>query len=57
MYVQDTKDKVARPHKQQGSLERAGLDRMSDALRRRRWGYIRHILREESDNDCETEGR
>ena len=48
MSVQDTKDLVARPYQQQGSLERAGLDRVSDDLKNlRRWRYIRHILRKE----------
>ena len=33
-------------------LERANMKRLSDEVRRRRWRFIGHILRQQPDNDC-----
>ncbi|KAL9952925.1 hypothetical protein ACROYT_G040255 [Oculina patagonica] len=33
-------------------VERAGMDNISDKARRKRWKYIGHVLRKETDDDC-----
>jgi len=33
-------------------LEMAEVDNVSDKLRRRRWSWIRHILRKDPKDDC-----
>ena len=35
-------------------MERAGLEKISDQLLKRRWKYIGHIMRKEPENDCVT---
>jgi len=35
-------------------LERADVERLSEEVRRRRWRFIGHILRQQPDNDCVT---
>ena len=35
-------------------LERANVGRLSEEVRRRRWRFIGHILRQQPDNDCVT---
>ena len=35
-------------------LERANAERLSEEVRRRRWRFIGHILRQQPDNDCVT---
>ena len=35
-------------------LERANVERLSEEVRRRRWRFIGHILRQQPDNDCVT---
>ena len=35
-------------------LERTNVERMSEEVRRRRWRFIGHILRQQPDNDCVT---
>ncbi|KAL9972125.1 hypothetical protein ACROYT_G018376 [Oculina patagonica] len=35
-------------------LERANVERLSKEVRRRRWRFIGHILRQQPDNDCVT---
>ena len=33
-------------------LERANVEKLSEEVRRRRWRFIGHILRQQPDNDC-----
>ena len=35
-------------------LERANVVKLSEEVRRRRWRFIGHILRQQPDNDCVT---
>ena len=35
-------------------LERANVERLSEEVRRRRWRFIGHILRQQPENDCVT---
>ena len=35
-------------------LERANVEKLSEEVRRRRWRFIGHILRQQPDNDCVT---
>ena len=35
-------------------LKRANVKRLSEEVRRRRWRFIGHILRQQPDNDCVT---
>lgn len=35
-------------------MERAGMERISQDLRKRRWKYIGHTLRKDPENDCMT---
>ena len=35
-------------------LERANMERLREEIRRRRWRIIRHILRQQPDDDCVT---
>ena len=35
-------------------LERAKVEKLSEEVRRRRWRFIGHILRQQPDNDCVT---
>ena len=35
-------------------LKRANMKRLSEEVRRRRWRFIGHILRQQPDNDCVT---
>jgi len=35
-------------------LERANVERLSEEVRRRRWRFLGHILRQQPDNDCVT---
>ena len=35
-------------------LERVNVEKLSEEVRRRRWRFIGHILRQQPDNDCVT---
>ena len=35
-------------------LERANVEKLSEEVRRRRWRFIGHVLRQQPDNDCVT---
>ena len=35
-------------------LERANVERLSEEIRRRRWRFVGHILRQQPDNECVT---